>query len=121
MVKSFLCGHGSVGRASAFQAECRGFKSRLFFERGYKRDYGMECHAEVGWNMMEIIFGILGTISYVYLGIRIIPMRVKFASFVYLLFLAIFLIGLVIGNQFFTIIWTVITILLTILVFVLVR
>jgi hypothetical protein len=87
-------------------------------------DHRMEQNAtqeRVGWNMIEIIFGILGTISYVYLGIRIIPMRVKFASFVYLLFLAIFLIGLVIGNQFFTMIWTVITILLTILVFVMLR
>ncbi len=71
--------------------------------------------------MGEIIFGILGAVSYVYLGIRIIPMRVKFASFVYLLFLGIFLAALVINNQLFTVIWVVITILLTILIFVLVR
>lgn len=71
--------------------------------------------------MIEIIFGILGAISYAYLGIRIIPMRVRFASFVYLLFLAIFLVALVVNNQIFTVIWTVITILLTVLVFVLVR
>jgi hypothetical protein len=32
----FLCGSSSVGRASAFQAECREFESRLPLHRFYE-------------------------------------------------------------------------------------
>ncbi len=35
MVKSFACGHSSDGRASAFQAECRGFESRCSLHIGH--------------------------------------------------------------------------------------
>ena len=37
-----VCGSSSVGRASAFQAEGRGFESRLPLFSLFERVYGME-------------------------------------------------------------------------------
>ncbi len=71
--------------------------------------------------MVELIFGLIGIISYIYLGIRIIPMRIKFAAFLYLLFLFIFLVALVIMNPYFLILWSAFTLFIGIIVFILVR
>jgi hypothetical protein len=57
MVESSLCGHSSVGRASAFQAERRGSKSRCPLQNGHicpffdgSKDERDRTYIHLSWN-----------------------------------------------------------------------
>lgn len=69
----------------------------------------------------KIIFILLGIIAYVYMGIRLLKMRVRFAAFVYFLFLAIFAIVVIFDNPFFVIGWSALSIVISTVVFIMAR
>ncbi len=76
-----------------------------------------------GWNLsiVKAIFVILASLSYIYMGVRILKMRVRFAAFIYLVLLAIFILSVVSNNDIFILVWSVFSLLLSSLIFIMAR
>ncbi|WP_156096966.1 hypothetical protein [Mesoaciditoga lauensis] len=70
---------------------------------------------------VKLIFVILGTIAYIYMGIRILKMRVKFTAFVYFLLLSVFILSVVFDNNIFIFTWSSFSLLVSALIFIMAR
>ncbi len=71
--------------------------------------------------MVKIVFVLLGILSYVYTGVRILKMRVKFTAFVYFLLLSVFALAVVFDNAIFIFSWSSFSLLISALIFILAR
>ncbi len=71
--------------------------------------------------MVKIAFILLGIVAYIYMGTRLLKMRVRFAAFVYFIFLAIFAIAVVFDNPFFVIGWSILSIAISTVIFIMAR
>ncbi len=71
--------------------------------------------------VVKIVFVLLGIVSYVYTGVRILKMRVKFTAFVYFLLLSVFALAVVFDNAIFIFSWSSFSLLISALIFILAR
>ncbi|WP_456399352.1 hypothetical protein [Mesoaciditoga sp.] len=71
--------------------------------------------------MVKIVFVLLGIVSYVYTGVRILKMRVKFTAFVYFLLLSVFALAVVFDNTIFILSWSSFSLLISALIYILAR
>ncbi len=71
--------------------------------------------------ILEIVFIFLGIAAYIYIGIRILRMRVRFIAFLYFFLLAGYALTIIFGVVPFIIGWTIFILVVAALIFIMAR